>query len=114
MIVIVIFSHTIIFLLVYYLLFSFSMLHLRIINAEWELYNWWVESVYLPWEQWRFGVLPGHINIVSTLLPGTITYIPKAPEHISKLDEFSDRQCSIPILWWLVVVDDDTVTVAAE
>jgi F0F1-type ATP synthase epsilon subunit len=86
---------------------------LRIISAEWELYNSHVDKVILPTDDGYLGIFPGHINLVSPLSSGFVRYIP-SEQPTSVLDSFADHHHTISISWWLMMIEDDIVTIAAE
>ena len=86
---------------------------LRIISAEWELYRGEVDKVILPTETGMIGILPKHENLTTTLVAGNISYLPQeAPSSL--LDSFADHTNTITIQWWLAMIEDDVITVAAE
>lgn len=85
---------------------------LRIVSAEWELYRGEVQKALLPTEQGFLGIFPGHMNLVTPLVQGLITYVPlDAP--VSTLDSFADHSHTIQIWWWLCTVEDEIITIAA-
>ncbi len=86
---------------------------LRVISAEWELYRGDVQKVLLPTETGMIGIFPGHMNIVTPLVSGSITYLPSDKPN-STLDSFADHHHTISISWWLMMIEDDIVTIAAE
>lgn len=86
---------------------------LRVISAEWELYRGDVLKVLLPTESGILGILPAHMNLVTPLIAGEILYLPSdAPT--SALDSFADHTHSLTVWWWLAMIEDDVVTIAAE
>ncbi len=86
---------------------------LRIVSTEWELYNSHVDKVLLPTDDGYLGIFPGHMNLVSPLSAGSITYIP-SEKPTSSLDSFADHHHSITIQWWLAMIEHDVLTIAAE
>ena len=86
---------------------------LRIISAEWELYNGHVDKAVLPTHDGYLGIFPGHMNLVSSLSAGTIKYIP-TEKATSSLDSFADHHHIIAIQWGLAMVEHDVLTIAAE
>lgn len=86
---------------------------LRIISAEWELYKGEIEKVSVPTDQWVLWILPWHMNIVSPLILGDISYIPSVLPT-SVLDSFADHRHTISISWWLMMIEDDIITIATE
>lgn len=86
---------------------------LRIISAEWELYSGKVEKVTFPTEQGILGILPWHINIVTPLANGIISYFP-IEESQSSLESFTDKADTLSIVWWLAMVENDVITIAVE
>lgn len=87
-------------------------MHLRIVSTEWIL-NEDVHKVFLPTVSWRLGILPKHMNVVTPLSAGDLSYIPsKAPT--SALDEFADHTERIQIPGGLAMIENDMVTVIVE
>lgn len=86
---------------------------LRIISAEWELYKGEVQKILLPTENGFLGIFPWHANLVTPLIAGQITYLSQEQPK-SALDSFSDYNHNIEIGWWLAMVEDDIITIAAE
>ena len=86
---------------------------LHIVSAEWELYRGEVQKVLLPTNHGFLGIFPGHMNIVSPLIVGDISYIPSVLPT-SVLDSFADHRHTISISWWLMMIEDDTITIATE
>ncbi len=86
---------------------------LRIVSAEWELYNGHIDKVVLPTDDGYIGIYPGHMNLVSSLSAGSIKYIP-SEKPISWLDSFADHHHIITIQWWLAMVEHDVLTITAE
>jgi F-type H+-transporting ATPase subunit epsilon len=86
---------------------------LRIISAEWELYHGEIEKVLLPTSAGFLGILPGHVNLASTLSAGMITYV--SPEHSSSaLSSFADHHHKISVEWGLFTIEHNMITVVAE
>lgn len=86
---------------------------LRIVSIEWELFNGKIEKVSFPTTQGVIGVLPGHINLVTTLSPGSIAYLPDIQGQ-SSLEEFTEKAIKVSIQGWLAMIEDNVVTIAAE
>ncbi len=86
---------------------------LRVISTEWELFHDIVDKVSVPTEQGVLWILPWHMNIVCPLIGGTITYIPVVKNQ-SLLESFADHHHTLSVLWWLMMIEDDIVTIAAE
>ena len=86
---------------------------LRIVSAEWELYRGEVQKALLPTAQGFLGIFPGHMNLVTPLVQGLITYVP-SDASISTLDSFADHTHTLEIGWWLAMVEEDIITIAAE
>ena len=86
---------------------------LRIISIEWELYNGKVEKVSFPSINGTVWVLPGHINLVTTLVPWTVAYLPLL-EGQSSLDEFMEKAIKIDIHGWMAMIEDNVITIASE
>lgn len=86
---------------------------LRIVSIEWELYNGNIEKVSFPTDEWIIGILSGHINIVTALTKGTLSYLPKV-QWQSSLEEFTEKAIKVSINGWLAMVENDIITIAAE
>jgi len=86
---------------------------LRIVSAEWELYRGEVQKALLPTENGFLGIFPGHMNLVTPLVKGLITYVP-SDLPTSTLDSFADHTHTIEIGWWLAMIEDEMITIAAE
>jgi hypothetical protein len=87
---------------------------LRIISAEWEIYNADVQKALLPTLSGMMGILPKHMNMVTPLVTWHISYVPSNVVDKSVIDSFSDHSKDIEIKWWLCVIDNDIVTVTLE
>jgi F0F1-type ATP synthase epsilon subunit len=86
---------------------------LRIISAEWELYLGEVQKVGIPTNNWILWILPGHMNLVTPLISGLVTYLPlEAPSSL--LDSFSDHTNTIEVGWGLAMIENDMITIAVE
>lgn len=77
------------------------------------MYNGKIEKVSFPTEQGILGILPGHINLVTTLIAGTIAYLPDIQEQ-SSLQEFTEKAVKIDIKGGLAMIEDNVITIAAE
>lgn len=86
---------------------------LRIVSAEWELYRGEVQKALLPTDHGFIGIFPGHMNLVTPLISGLVTYVP-ADAPSSPLDSFADHAHTIDIGWWLAMIEDEIITIAAE
>lgn len=86
---------------------------LRIVSAEWELYKGDVLRVMLPTESWYLWILPWHINLVTPLVSGKISYLP-IEDGLSSLETFADNHVSLLIDGGLAMIDNDIITIAAE
>ncbi len=78
-------------------------LKLDIVTPEGKIFSNDVKSVTLPGSEGEFGVLPGHIGIVTTLSAGVI--------EIEKTD---NKKEFVAINWGHVKVDEKSVDVLAE
>ena len=78
-------------------------LKLDIVTPEGKIFSNDVKSVTLPGSEGEFGVLPGHIGIVTTLNSGVI--------EIEKKD---GKREIVAINWGYVKVDETSVDVLAE
>lgn len=72
---------------------------LKIISTEDTLFDGEVTRVTLPGESGEFTVLRNHAALVSTLVPGTVTYVVKGQEE------------TIPVNGGVVDVDNNVVSV---
>ena len=86
---------------------------LRIVSVEWELYSGKIEKVTLPSEKGILWILPGHINLVTTLMPWSVAYLPDVVGQ-SALEQFTEQSIKIPVQGWLAMIEDDVVTVVIE
>ena len=86
---------------------------LRVISPQWEVYNGEVQKVVLPTENGLIGIFPGHMNLVTTLTKGTITYL-NTNIPISLLDSFQDHTKKLEIEWWIAMIEDDIATIIIE
>lgn len=86
---------------------------LRVVSSEWELFHNTVDKVSVPTEQGILWILPWHMNIVCPLIAGAVIYIPTENPK-SSLDSFADHHDTLFIKWWLMMIDDNVVTIAAE
>ncbi len=89
------------------------MLELRIVSMAWEVFAGAVEYISLPTQQWIITILPWHINLVTTLQEGTLSYVPLRTDR-SALQEMTDKKTTVPIKGWLAMIESDVVTIAAE
>lgn len=78
-------------------------LKLDIVTPEGKIFSNDVKSVTLPGSEGEFGVLPGHIGIVTTLNAGVI--------EIEKKD---NKKEIVAINWGYAKVDETSVDVLAE
>ena len=78
-------------------------LKLDIVTPVGKIFSNNVKSVTLPGVEGEFGVLPGHIGIVTTLNPGVI--------EIEKID---GKKESVAINWGYAKVDEKSVDILAE
>lgn len=78
-------------------------LKLDIVTPEGKIFSNSVKSVTLPGSEGEFGVLPGHVGIVTTLCPGVI--------EVEKVD---GKKEIVAINWGHVKVDETSVDVLAE
>ncbi len=80
-----------------------STLTLQIVTPEGEIFSGSVKSVVLPGCEGEFGVLPGHVALVTTLSAGVISV------------EFDDGASeNIAVDWGYAEVDEDNVNVLAN
>lgn len=86
---------------------------LRIISAEGEVYNGKISQINFPTPEWRIGILPWHINLVTPLVSGSISYITQE-DHPSSLESFIEHTKTIDTNGWLAMVEHDTITIAIE
>ena len=78
-------------------------LKLDIVTPVGKIFSNDVKSVTLPGSEGEFGVLPGHIGIVTTLNPGVIA--------IEKVD---GKKEIVAINWGYAKVDEKSVDILAE
>ncbi|MCI5633469.1 ATP synthase F1 subunit epsilon [Helicobacter sp.] len=78
-------------------------LKLDIVTPVGKIFSNNVKSVTLPGVEGEFGVLPGHIGIVTTLNPGVI--------EIEKID---GKKEIVAINWGYAKVDEKSVDILAE
>lgn len=78
-------------------------LKLDIVTPEGKIFSNAVKSVTLPGSEGEFGVLPGHVGVVTTLSAGVI--------EIEKTD---GKKELVAINWGYVKVDEQSVDVLAE
>ena len=78
-------------------------LKLDIVTPVGKIFSNDVKSVTLPGSEGEFGVLPGHIGIVTTLNPGVI--------EIEKVD---GKKEIVAINWGYAKVDEKSVDILAE
>lgn len=78
-------------------------LKLDIVTPVGKIFSNNVKSVTLPGVEGEFGVLPGHIGIVTTLKPGVI--------EIEKID---GKKEIVAINWGYAKVDEKSVDILAE
>jgi len=83
------------------------------VGIEWIVYHWEVEKVSLPTTQGIISLLPWHINLASSLEKGIISYV-ISDDNKTSLESFSDNIISLYIDWWLVVLEDDVITITIE
>ena len=77
------------------------------------MYRGDVVKTLLPTTTGMIGIFPGHMNIVTRLVSGTITYLP-SDKATSILDSFADHRHTIEVGGGLAMIEDDVITVAAE
>lgn len=73
-------------------------MQLRVVSPTGELYHGEVEQVSIPTESGYITVLPGHMNIVTSLVAGDVSYIPVMKEAKNTLDTFVDRKAFLPVV----------------
>lgn len=78
-------------------------LKLDIITPEGKIFSNDVKSVTLPGSEGEFGVLPGHVGIVTTLKAGVV--------EVQRLD---DKKEMVAINWGYVRVDEQSVDVLVD
>ncbi|MBX7490070.1 ATP synthase F1 subunit epsilon [Helicobacter turcicus] len=78
-------------------------LKLDIVTPEGKIFSNSVKSVTLPGSEGEFGVLPGHVGVITTLNAGVI--------EIEKID---GKKELVAINWGHVKVDEMSVDVLAE
>ncbi|WP_299546553.1 ATP synthase F1 subunit epsilon [uncultured Helicobacter sp.] len=78
-------------------------LKLDIVTPEGKIFSNSVRSVTLPGSEGEFGVLPGHVGVVTTLHTGVI--------EIEKID---GKKEIVAINWGYAKVDETSVDVLAE
>ena len=86
---------------------------LRIVSSEWELYHWEVQKVLLPTQDGFLWIFPGHVNLVTPLCSGSITYLPQNIP-MSTLEQFADHDSVIKIWGWLAMIENNIITIASE
>ena len=78
-------------------------LKLDIVTPEGKIFSNNVNSVTLPGSEGEFGVLPGHVGIVTTLRAGVV--------EVQRLD---DKKEMVAINWGYVRVDERSVDVLVD
>ncbi len=78
-------------------------LKLDIVTPEGKIFSNNVKSVTLPGSEGEFGVLPGHVGIVTTLRAGVV--------EVQRLD---DKKEMVAINWGYVRVDERSVDVLVD
>ncbi|MDE5603071.1 MAG: F0F1 ATP synthase subunit epsilon [Helicobacter sp.] len=78
-------------------------LKLDIVTPEGRIFANDVKSVTLPGSEGEFGVLPGHVSIVTTLKAGVI--------EVQRLD---DKKEMVAINWGYVKIDERSVDVLVD
>ncbi|WP_104721181.1 ATP synthase F1 subunit epsilon [Helicobacter mesocricetorum] len=78
-------------------------LKLDIVTPEGKIFSNDVKSVTLPGSEGEFGVLPGHVGIVTTLRAGVV--------EVQRLD---DKKEMVAINWGYVRVDEQSVDVLVD
>lgn len=78
-------------------------LKLDIVTPEGKIFSNFVRSVTLPGSEGEFGVLPGHVGIVTTLRPGVI-----------EIEKNDNKKEMVAINWGYVKVDETSVDVLAD
>ncbi|AWI33841.1 ATP synthase F1 subunit epsilon [Helicobacter apodemus] len=78
-------------------------LKLDIVTPEGKIFSNNVKSVTLPGSEGEFGVLPGHVGIVTTLRAGVV--------EVQRLD---DKKEMVAINWGYVRVDEQSVDVLVD
>ena len=53
-----------------------SSVKLNVVSAEEELYSGYVEKVVAPGSMGDLGILPGHTQLITTIRPGELRFIP--------------------------------------
>lgn len=86
---------------------------LRIVSLEWELYSGKIEKVSFPTDKGTLWILPGHINLVTTLVSGIVAYLPDV-EWQSSLEQFTEQSIKLPIQGGIAMIEDNVITIAAE
>lgn len=59
-----------------------SQLQLKIVTPEREIFNDSVDMVIAPSSEGEIGILPGHVNLMSKLVPGEMKIKKSGREHI--------------------------------
>jgi F-type H+-transporting ATPase subunit epsilon len=77
-------------------------IHLTIVTPFGKIYDGNVDMVSLPGSEGEFGVLPGHADTVSTLIPGVIELTKNANSEVVAVD------------WGYVKVNESSVDVLAD
>ncbi|MDE5592021.1 MAG: F0F1 ATP synthase subunit epsilon, partial [Helicobacter sp.] len=78
-------------------------LKLEIVTPQGKIFSNDVKMVILPGSEGEFGVLPGHVSVVTTLKTGVI--------EIQKTDEKKEM---IAINWGYVKVDEQSVDILID
>ncbi|MDD6055600.1 MAG: ATP synthase F1 subunit epsilon [Helicobacter sp.] len=78
-------------------------LKLDIVTPEGKIFSNAVKGVTLPGSEGEFGVLPGHVGVVTTLNAGVI-----------EIDKVDGKKELVAINWGYVKVDEQSVDVLAE
>ena len=88
---------------------------LRVISVDGEVFTGEVEKVIIPTAQGVLWILPGHLNLVTTLLPGNLEYIVTHKDQSnSALESFANQYDTIAVQWGLVMIEDDVITTVLE
>lgn len=88
---------------------------LRIISVHGEQFSGQVQKVQVPTPTGLLGIFPGHINLVSPILTGQVSYLPVASDGPkSALESFADETQYVDIQAGMLMVDHDVVTVIID
>ncbi len=89
-------------------------LHLKVICPEEMLFQWYVDKVVVPTEDWELALLPGHISLVAVLGGGKIIVYPSYAENENFLKTLQDDKIIISIQSGTLSIDGESITMTVH